>query len=580
MVKASAYVTGIMLLGAIPLLPLAKVGNAAAPGSDQARLTPAVSAAAQRDCSGLQSLVLPQVTITTAQAVQAGEAGTVLGPAARSPFGAAPLPSAPAFCRVAGSIAPTSDSDIKFEVWLPLQGWNGRFQGIGNGGGAGYIDYMGLSTAVSRGYAAASTDTGHGGGPLASAYAMNHPEKLRDFDYRGIHLTAVAAKQIASAFYGTAPHHSYFASCSNGGRQALIEAQRFPEDYDGIIAGAPARFVPNLAGFLWIAKGMVDDPSSALSAGDLELMQSAVVRQCDKNDGLVDGIVSEPRLCNFNPARLQCTAGKTKDCLTSKQVATARKIYSSLRAPDGKLLHTNTAPGSELGLKAFYTPSPMKTHIIPSLIGFFRDIVYGDPSWSLDKFELSRDLPALIQRVGPDNAADNPDLSRFAARKGKLILYQGWADANVPPAGTIAYVDSVNHKMTPAAASQFMRLFMVPGMDHCGGGVGPNQFNPVNGALPSRDSRTDISAALEQWVERGISPNMIMASEYGPVAGSSRPSETAVIARGADPTRPGGQAVSVVRTRPLCAYPKVARWTGKGDPNDGRNFVCTIVKGA
>src|SRR5262252_6596964 len=270
----------------------------------------AVSAAT---CEGLAELKLPDTTITAAQSVAMGAFAPPTGSAAF-------YKELPAFCRVAGVIKPTNDSEIKFEVWMPNANWNGRFQGVGNGGFAGSISYIGLAGALARGYATASTDTGHSGSD--AKWALGHPEKIVDYGHRAIHEMTEKAKLIVKALYGEGPKRSYFASCSNGGRQALMEAQRYPDDYDGIIAGAPANaFTQILTGFAWNMQATLNDPASYIQAKKLKAIEAAALVACDARDGVTDGVLDDPTKCGFDPAVLLCKGAETDDCLTEKQVA-------------------------------------------------------------------------------------------------------------------------------------------------------------------------------------------------------------------------------------------------------------------
>ena len=263
---------------------------------------PAVAAT----CEGLAALSLPHTTIAKTEAVPAGEF--------KPPAGAAQ--KVPAFCRVTGTLKPSTDSDIRFEVWLPEK-WNGKFEGEGNGGFAGQINYAGLAAAVRAGSATASTDTGHEAGGTDASWALGHPEKATDFGYRAIHETTVAGKAITKAFYGDNAKRSYFSSCSNGGRQALMEAQRFPEDYDGIIAGAPANYWTHLlSNAVYLVQATMADPASYIPAAKLPAIESAALAACDANDGVKDGVIDSPNRCQFKPASLECKGADSDSCLT------------------------------------------------------------------------------------------------------------------------------------------------------------------------------------------------------------------------------------------------------------------------
>ncbi len=387
-------------------------------------LAPAFGAVSAATCEGLAELKLPNTTITLAQSVAAGAftppaAGTFTPPAGS----AAQYKNLPAFCRVAGVIKPTSDSEIKFEVWMPAANWNGKFQGIGNGGFAGSISYGGpaggLSGALQHGYAAASTDTGHSGGD--ASWALGHPEKLVDYGYRAIHEMTVKAKLIVKAFYGDGPKRSYFASCSNGGRQALMEAQRYPNDYDGIIAGAPANaFTYILAGFAWNMQ-MLSDPASYIPAKKLKAIEAAALAACDARDGVKDGVLDDPTKCGFDPAVLLCKGAETDDCLTEKQVATLKKIYAGPRNSRGRQIIPGFTPGGETGpggWAAWITgarPSAAAQYFFSTQA--FKNMVYNDPNWDLKSFDLERDSRLANEKLATVLNATDPNLKAISARR-------------------------------------------------------------------------------------------------------------------------------------------------------------------
>ncbi|MCC7173879.1 MAG: tannase/feruloyl esterase family alpha/beta hydrolase [Bryobacterales bacterium] len=501
--------------------------------------------AAAADCPGLAKLNLPGTTIGYAEDIKAG---LFQPPAGRG------LKDMPAFCRVAGVMQPSKDSNILFEVWMPAQGWNGKFQGIGNGGFAGAISYDGLADAVRHGYAAASTDTGHQGSGTDARWAVGRPEKIVDFGHRAIHETAVKGKAITEAYYGSKPKKSYFNSCSNGGRQALMEAQRYPEDYDGIIAGAPANHWTHLLALG--ASGMQATAGSAagyIPQSKLPAIQAAALASCDRLDGVEDGVVENPAVCRFDPEGLLCRGAETDQCLTRPQIQALKTLYGGLRDSKGKQLYPGYAMSGEAeqgGWGQWITgPAPEKSLLYAFATGFYKDMVFGDPAWDYRKFSLEKDFKAGA-KMAPILDAVSPDLSRFKARGGKLILYHGWCDAAIPAQAAIDYYQSVVKRMGSQSASEFVRLFMVPGMQHCGGGAGPNDFG--QGGVAQGDARSNISAALERWVEQGVAPEQIIATKQA--------------------AAPGGGA----RTRPLCAYPKVARYKGAGSTDDAANFACAV----
>jgi hypothetical protein len=438
-------------------------------------------------CERLAQLSLPQVAITVAES---------RAPGAFTPAIGTPIPNLPAFCRVAGSIKPTADSDIRFEVWMPQSDWNGRFLGIGNGGFAGSIGYGQLASAVSRGYASASTDTGHQGSSTDASWALNHPEKIVDFGHRAIHLTAVNSKAILRAFYGRSPARSYFASCSNGGRQALMEAQRYPEDYDGILAGAPANnWTRLLANAAWNMLALLANKESYIAPSKLPAIQAAGLAACDTLDGIKDGIISDPARCRFDPAPLLCRGPETDACLTAPQLAALRKLYAGARTSDGRQVFPGYPPGGEADSGAWQPwitgTAPERSLMYAFATQFFKNMVFNDPAWDFRTFNLDRDHELADRKMGPILNATDPDLTRFKNRGGKLILYHGWCDAAIAAGSTIDYYNGVKAKFGPAATGSFVHLVMFPGMQHCGG---------------PGDPAPKLAQALERWVENGVSP--------------------------------------------------------------------------
>jgi feruloyl esterase len=504
-----------------------------APALALALLAQAPTADGSSACSRLTSLTLPHTTVTIAEAVAPGQ---FVPPAAAG--GAAPptgstFTQLPSFCRVAATLTPSADSDIKIEVWLPQTGWNGKFLAVGNGGWSGAIVYRALADSLQRGYATASTDTGHSGG--SGSFALGHPEKLTDFAYRAVHEMTVQAKAIVSAYYSAAPRLSYWNGCSSGGKQGLKEAQRFPNDYDGIVAGAPANYWTHLiTGSLWIAQATLRDPASHIPPAGFALLNKAVVDACDALDGVKDGLIEDPSQCRFDPKRLQC-AGDGKDeapgCLTKPQVDAVNRIYAAARNPrTGDVIFPGLAPGSELGWGALAGgPKPF-----PIAEDHYKYVVFRDPAWDFRALDFDRGLAEADRMDGGLINAIDPDLSAFAGHGGKLLMYHGWNDQLIAPQNSINYYNSVAKTMGAAKAQAFVRLFMAPGMQHCGGGPGPNTF--------------DMIAALEQWVEKGSAPAQVVASHA---------------ANGA-----------IDRTRPLCSYPQVAHYKGSGSIDDAASFSC------
>jgi feruloyl esterase len=513
---------------------------------------PAFGSVSAATCEGLAELKLPNTTITTAQTVAMGAFSPQSG-------SAAPYKELPAFCRVAGVIKPANDSEIRFEVWMPISDWNGKFHGIGNGGFAGSISYAGLAGALARGYATASTDTGHNGGD--ASWALGHPEKIVDYGHRAIHEMTEKAKLIVKAFYGNGPKRSYFASCSNGGRQALMEAQRYPNDYDGLIAGAPSNaFTQILTGFAWNMQNILVDPASYIPAKKLKAIETAANAACDGRDGVMDGVLDDPRKCGFDPAVLLCKGIETDDCLTDKQITALKKIYAGPRDAKGNQIIPGFEPGGETGPGGWTSwitgASPTLALQFFFSTQAFKNMIYNDPNWDFKTFQLERDGRLAREKLGPILDAIDPNLKAFSARGGKLILYHGWNDAALPPINTINYYQSVSAKLGGRRTQGFVRLFMAPGMQHCAGGPGPDGFGQMVTPTPSAksDPQHDLTLALERWVEQGVAPDQVIASKR----------------QGSSPQVPA------LRTRPLCPYPLVARYKGIGSTDDAANFKCVM----
>lgn len=467
-----------------------------------------------------------------------------------NPFVALPAPRS--FCRLQARLTPAAGSDIRVEVWLPdAAGWNGKLLGSGNGGFGGSIEgpYFSMYPALARGYATAGTDMGHEtpAGQTTARWAYGHRQKLIDWAYRANHLTALFAKAMILAYYGSGTRKSYFQGCSDGGREALMEALRFPDDYDGIISGAPASpWTRQMTDFVWDDLAVHGTPGADLSDADLKLLHKAVLARCGAFDGVKDGIVSYPPACHFDPAVLLCKPGQHEECFNRAQVSAVRKIFRGARMSDGQQISSGFPPGSEANWKGWITgPKAQQPQFG---IQFYRWMVYGEPSWIPAHFDFARDYALAERRVGWMIDSDRPDLSAFMRRGGKLILYQGWADPAISPGNIIAYYEALTKNL--GAAADQVRLFMVPGMSHCLGGDGPNVF--------------DTLGALNQWVEHGVAPKRLIASKYEGVMGD-------VLAYLGHPEKP-------VMTRPLCAWPKRAHWNGTGSTNEAASFVCATPK--
>ena len=510
-------------------------------------------------CERLASLELPNASIATAKAI---EAGAFVGPpqAFTGRDLSAFYKKLPPFCRVVAHARPTSDSDIEIELWMPLAGWNSKLQGLGNGGFAGLIDTYGLGAGVAMGYAAVATDTGHKGSPIDAAWALGHPEKVIDFGHRGIHEMTRVAKLVVQQFYGSSARRSYFAGCSDGGREALMEAQRYPEDYDGILAGAPANNWTDLFALAgYDTQVLTAAPGAFIPQAKIPTIAKAVDAACDKMDGVADGILNDPRQCHFDPASIQCKSGEDANtCLTAPQAEALEKIYAGIQDAKGSQIFPGYLPGAEEGLGGWGTwitgPAPGRSVMAFFAIGYFSDFVYAKPDWSYKSFSLDTDLAAAKQKTAAALDAVNPDLTAFSKRGGKLILYHGWNDPAIPALSTVNYYGDVIAKMGQSNADSFVRLYMLPGVQHCGGGTGPEIEGP--GAWTHIDAQHNARKALEGWVEKGMAPGALIATK---TAGDTPPA-------------------TVTMSRPLCPYPQSAQYKGSGDPNSAENFECTMPK--
>src|SRR5438045_725752 len=373
---------------------------------------PAPAVAAIDSCTSLAKMALPHATRTVAASVQAG----AFTPDAQGDAG--DFSALPAFCRVAATLKPTRDSDIKIEVWLPASGWNGKFQAVGNGAFSGAIAYPAMGRALARGYAAASTDTGHTGN--TATFALGHPEKLIDFGWRAVHEMTIASKTIVAAHFGAAPKYSYWNGCSAGGRQAMAEAQRFPTDFDGIIAGAPGLdWTGRAAQAVRIAQRLDADPAARLLQPQRLLLHRAVVDACDALDGAKDGLIENPSRCTFDPAVLQCKSAGDASCLSAAQVETARLIYSSVKNDKTGREIPGLLPGSELG----WTDSGWTASARATGLDQFRFIVFANPSWMVQQFNADADIARAEEVDGNIVNALEPNLKPFIDRGGKLIQY-------------------------------------------------------------------------------------------------------------------------------------------------------------
>ncbi|MGO9270512.1 MAG: tannase/feruloyl esterase family alpha/beta hydrolase [Terriglobia bacterium] len=523
---------------------------------------------AQRRCAEITTLVALNLTITSAVSVPAGP--FTPPPDLLGNIGPVDVPD---FCRVAGILKPTADSQIKFEVWMPATSWNGKFQDVGNGGFAGLIAYRAMIDPLQRGYATASTDDGHVGA-IDVSWAIGHPEKVIDFGYRAVHETAQVSKTIIHSFYGKDAEHSYFNGCSDGGREALMEAQRFPADFEGIVVGAPANsWTHQFAGFVWNEQATLNDPASYIPPSKLPALQAAALAACSDLGGATEGILEDPRPCRFDPAVIQCKEVDGPNCLTAAQVEAAKRIYAGPRNPRTRQqIYPGYQPGAEAapGNWPAWITGPAPGNAIQFFFGnaFFASMVFENPKWEFRTLDFDRDIKLADDKLGPILNSTNPDLGRFQARGGKMIQYHGWADAAVAPTDSINYYEGVVSFMNARAHGErsddslrstqaFYRLFMVPGMGHCSGGPGADDFGnrPLLPPLEV-DAEHDVVSALDRWVVSNVAPEKIIATQY----------------------TEGSPARRVVQTHLLCPYPQVAEWKGQGGKDSADNFVCRLPK--
>ena len=484
---------------------------------------------APRSCAELARLALPNVTVAT----ETVAAGAFKSPVPPFPGLEVDYTKLPEFCRVTGSIKPTADSDIRFEVWLPTN-WNGKFLQTGNGGAAGSIVHASLAVPLSRGYAVANTDTGHQGAGGDFSWAVGHPEKLTDYAYRAVHELTVVGKAVTTARYGKAPSKSYWDGCSTGGRQGLKEAQRFPEDYDAIVAGAPANNWSALMSFSIQTQRNLTG-AGALGIDKLGLLKQAAIAACDAKDGVTDRVIDRPNACSFDPAALQCSAGQTSGCLSASEVAAARRIYAGVVSKAGTVMMPGTGPGGEPLWAAYASPQ--------FAIGtnYFRNLVAKDQKWDPATFDVDADLARAEAQDGGAAKAMDPDLGKFLARGGKLLIYHGTTDGLIPYGNSVNYYNSVVARLGAGRTRDSVALYLVPGMDHCAGGEGA--------------WAVDWLGALETWDGTGKPPATIRALH--------------------PPAPPRGSAGAAKPfTRPICAYPQVPRYRGTGDNTDAANWAC------
>lgn len=456
------------------------------------------------------------------------------------------------FCLIEARAASSAGSDIRFEVWLPTANWNARLLGIGAGGSLGAINRPDLGLGVNRGFAAVATDNGHRGYRWNdSAWALGHPERIEDFGYRAHHLATQAAKALVKRFYGRREAYAYYFGCSQGGTKGLMAAQRYPQDYNGILAGAPVYSWPAEMTFqAWNYRALTATPGAAISPAQMLALYAAAAKQC----GGADGLIGDPRQCRLDPAVLQCPAGGA-ECLSPLQVEAVRKMYQGPRDSSGTTLNRGLTPGSESrweGLWTLVQPDPTRSG---SWLGVYRYMVFADPQWDPATLNFDADPQNARRKLGPILDPDDPDLSRFRERGGKLIVYHGWGDQMVPAETSTDYHAAVAARLGDQSVDEFFRLFMLPGVGHCSGGPGAGEIlhTSQTDEVPLEPER-DLLLALQRWVEHGEAPAHLVATK-------------------------ADDDGHVLRTRLVCPEPQASHYSGSGDPLDAASWECVAPPG-
>lgn len=526
------------------------------------------AAHAEQDCAALAGLSLPGARIILAQDITDGifQEDTAVERAQRTYKGMPP------FCRVRGIATPVPGSQVGFEVWLPHQGWTNRLHMVGNGAYASNLHYALMRTRLLQGDVAVGTDTGHKGSDLT--FVIGKPESIVDFSHRAVHVSVTAAKAVTQAYYAKPADYAYFSGCSTGGYQGLSEAQRYPDDFDGILAGAPGNNRTHLTlAFLWQFKANRrpgDDTTPIVPQEKLPMITRAALKACDRLDGVADDVINDPGQCTFDVGSLQCKAGNGPDCLTAEQVTAVRLMYRGpVDTRTGKPLYPGYPVGSEgiMGKEdeahpgwSAYWANPKKPDE-PLRLDFFRYWVFNDPNWAWKSFNWGSDIDDINNRIGATFNAIDPDLDRFRAGGGKMIMFMGWQDPVGAAGEAINYYQDVAARSTAADRDRdtqsFLRLYMVPGMAHCAGGPGATAFSTGtrDSEPPVIDARHDMVTALQQWVEKGKAPEELIATRF----------------EGEKPDR------RIAFQRPLCVYPKVIRYKG-GPTEKAESYSCVEVR--
>ncbi|MDE0056409.1 MAG: tannase/feruloyl esterase family alpha/beta hydrolase [Gammaproteobacteria bacterium] len=469
---------------------------------------------ADEACADLASFMLQDVRIKSTEMVDAG-----------TPH-----------CKVAGVI----EKEINFELLLPND-WNGRFMMGGGGAYVGSIQNQALAYgsgpgALERGYATVGTDTGHVSSMVDGSWALNNVERQENFGHRAVHLTAVAAKAIIERYYARAPEYSYFVGCSRGGGQAMMETQRYPEDFDGLVAGAPAYdWTGFRGGQIRTLQTMFPDGDTngpVLTDANLELLGTTIIAACDARDGIADGILTDPRDCPFEPDDLpKCEGDAGADCVTRKQLDAIKAIYDA-PSIDGRRIFAGFPYGGEHNPRGWEAWMVSADPSFAFAIDFYQNFVFSDPHWDYTQYDFAN-WEQDVAKVSAMLDATSTDLSEFKKRDGRIIFWTGWSDHLITALGTVDYYD----KLTAADpdADEYSRLYMLPGMFHCGGGPAPD--------------RTDWLEAIRAWVEDDKAPERLVSLQLD-------------------------ESGRVSRTRPICPYPQIASYRGTGDPDDEASFAC------
>ncbi len=482
----------------------------------------AIAKPGESACAKLASAVLPHTTLSSAKEVAANDSART-----------------PAYCEVTGVVSPVKGSHIGVVYRLP-DNWNGKLLGLGGGGWAGNVKIEPAVAGLARGYATAQTDSGHDTSNVWDTTWAANPAAVDDFAHRAIHLMTTTGKAVVARYYGHQQKLAYFQGCSTGGRQGLMEVQRYPDDYNGVISGAPVYTLTTQTMALLRSQAFAH-PGASMTSAQLSRLNEAALAACDANDGLKDGIVTDPRTCNFDPAALQCKGGEpAENCLSPAQVNVVRAVYAGVKAPNGEFASYPLSRGSELGWDRFIAtgqPADSATLATTSAgagLGGLRTALFGTADFDLTRFSADRDYTRVrTSAFAKLYEARNPDIAAFLKKGGKLILWHGFDDPGPSPLGTLDYYRDLQRvtgkKAGPLDAS--VRFYLAPGVYHCRGGPGADTF--------------DTLGALDKWVDKGQAPETLLA------------------------TRQDGKF-----SRPLCRYPALPRYKGAGDPNSAASFTC------